>query len=426
VGAPERTTPPTDTPSPGTPPPAGTAPVAEAVVRRRRVEVRQKRTTRWMALVTGVAVLALAALAFVGYKATLRISGGSAEQVTDPDAPGYLAEPRPSEVDLFVVTRPDGTFASALLAMPSGSGDGGTLTPLPGTIVVPEYEGAGAQSVQALYDEGGLDALRERLGVALSFRIRTAEVVPAEAVAALAGVEPVTVESPDDLVERSESGEVTTRYRAGEVTLQPEEVVDFLAFAGADDPSPNQALRAQAVWEQLLPRAAAVDPAALPRGEATEGSDAPGFGETVSRLVAGEAVWDQVPLADVPVPGTLFVAWMPDAANLQQFVARSVPLPQSPVPGIRVPVRLRNGTDVASAASAAVPVVVGAGGEVLLIGNADSFDVATTTVGWKTPGARPVAEAIAAQLGVTAGPLEETADLDGAVVDVVIGADRAG
>lgn len=394
-------------------------PAAEAVVRGRRVRSRQKRLTLWGVVVTVLCLALLLGLAYVGYEASLRVGGGTETRETDPNAPGYVADPRPTDTDLFVLTDAEGGFASALVVVPDQSGQGGTAVPLPPSFVVPEYEGSPPMFLTDLYAEGGIDGLRERLGIALSFEIDSAEAVPAEALSLVAQGEAIEIDNVDNLIARAEDGNEEVRYPAGALTLQPEEIVSFLAFEGADDPAPNQALRTEAVWEQLLARASVTQQPDLPEGERSLDSDAPGFGDALWSLVGGEVRFENVPMERVPVPDSYLVAWMPDPATLDQFVARVVPLPQNPAPGIRTATAILNGTANPDATAAAVPEVVSSGGWVSLVGNADSFDVATTTVEYSGPDAAEAAMKIAAMLGVE--PTEATDSIESASVRVTLG-----
>lgn len=399
---------------------AGSMPAAaEAVVRRRRVQTRQKRVTLWGILVTLVCVLLLAALAYVGYQASLRVGGGTESRVTDPTAPGYVADPRPTDTDLFVLTDAEGGFASALVVVPDQSGQGGTAVPISPSFVVPEYEGSPPMFLADVFAEGGIDGTRERLGIALTFAIDSAETVPAEAIAELAGGESIQFENVDNLVARADDGTEEVRYPAGDLSLEPDQIVEFMAFEGADDPAPNQALRTQTVWEQLLDRAAGSPPAGLPEGERSLDSDSPGFAEALSSLLAGEVRFESVPMERVPVPDSYLVAWMPDPAAIDQFVARVVPLPLSPAPGVRTAVSILNGTTDPDATAAAVPEVVSSGGWVSLVGNADSFDVASTTVEYSGAAAADTANRIASMLGVEA--TEATGPIESASVRVTLG-----
>jgi len=103
-------------------------------------------------------------------------------------------------------------------------------------------------------------------------------------------------------------------------------------------------------------------------------------------------------------------------------VARVVPFPTSAVPGQRARVELLNGTTDKDAALLVAPKVVAAGGEITLLGNADSFDVTATQVHYPVPEAREAAEEIASALGVTA--TAAPASSGGVDVSVIVGSDR--
>lgn len=401
-------------------------PRAEAVVRRRRVESRQKKITWWQVGTTVVFIALLVGLSWVGYQSALKVGGGSNDRVTDPTEPGYLAEPRPTAVDMYVVTEADGSFASALMVVPNETEEGGTLVPLPPSFIVPEYEGAPPEFVSTIYDEGGPDGFRERMGIALGFQVDSVQEIPAAAVEQLAGGTAIEVDNVEDLATRLPDGTLEVQYPSGPIALEPAAIVDFLAFEGADDPAPNQAIRATEVWEALLANAAGSTHESLPVGAVSEGADSPPFGSAVDALNAGEVRYDAVPMDDVQVPDSFFVAWMPDPTSLNKFVARVVPLPTSPAPGLRPSTAILNGTSDADALTAMVPVVVQSGGAVTLVGNADSLDVATTTVEWLSPDGELVAEAIASELGTTATEASPDAGdgLGGASVLVVLGSDR--
>lgn len=404
---------------------ASLPPRAAAVVRRRRVQARQRRITRWQAGVSVFFVVLLAALVFFGYRATLQVGGGTDSRVTDPSAPGYLADPIPTPVDAYVAVDDQGNYVSSLIVVPDASGAGGTVVPLGSLFALDEPP----MFVRDVYNEEGIEGFRSRVGSTLGFSIGSVQEVPAEALVELAGGEPVEVDNPDPLITPGDgegAGEV--RYPSGTLTIQPEDLTEFLAFEGADDPAPNQQLRVTQVWEELLARAEGRDHEDLPTGESTEGAKSPPFGETVDILSAGEVNFDSVPMYRRALPGHIMVvAWMADPEYLDDFVARVVPLPLSPTPGRRSSVAILNGSTDPDAISAAVPKVVAAGGEVSVVGNAESFDVGSTSVEYLYPDAREAADAIAEALGVTAteGSAPEDAEMQGVAVKVVLGSGAA-
>ena len=69
-------------------------------------ELRSRRGSAGCArrAVTALFVVALVALAAAGWSAALRITGGEANEVTDPDAAGYVAAVKPTGVTLIAFT----------------------------------------------------------------------------------------------------------------------------------------------------------------------------------------------------------------------------------------------------------------------------------------------------------------------------------
>ncbi len=99
-----------------------------------------------------------------------------------------------------------------------------------------------------------------------------------------------------------------------------------------------------------------------------------------------------------------------DAAAMGPFVAGAIPFPTAGTPGQRLRVRLLNGTTDLGANLAAVPKVVGAGGEVVLLGNASRFGATATTVEYGDASLAPRVEAIASAIGGTTKAVDETSD----------------
>jgi hypothetical protein len=395
---------------------------------RRRPRTQRKKSKRVLWLQIGSTILflgLLVGLGWAGYQASRKITGGGNAKVTDPNEPGYVAEVRPTPVDMVAVTGTSGALVSTLVVTEGAGGKGGSVSVLPASTYLPQFAESGPVFMPQAMAEGGLDGLRQRLGSALTFGFTSAEQVPAATVESLAQqAGPVKVDIVDNLIEKAPNGTETVKYRAGQVTLQPAEVVPFLEFTGADESVPNQTLRHQAVWEALLGALKGKDLSGVDAGPApADGSAGSGFLGLLPGLLGGDISFDQVPLHVIPVPGTTFVAYAPDQAGMPAFVARFVPFPTAATPGQRARVQLLNGTTNKDAVVLTSPKVVAAGGEISLIGNAESFDVATTRVEYVVPEAKAAAEAIATALGVTA---TKGAKASGSVdVDVVVGRDRA-
>lgn len=370
-------------------------------------------------------------LALVGYRASRLITGGGTERVTDPAAPGFVAEVRPTPVDLVAVTTEDGALAGVLIAAASADG-GGTVSALPATISAGPGEDGLFAPIADAYASGGLDQLRSVLGTGLTFGFTSAEEVSASDLTTLAGlVGPLTINNVDNLIDSTDRGTVgmdpakeSVRYRAGEMTLEPGELADFLAFSGIGEEPDRQMLRHMAVWEQLLAGVATKDVSSL--ASSSDGTSEDGglsiVADLMSDLGGGAVTYEAVPMVQQPIPGTYFTTMIPDAAALPAYVARVAPFPTSATPGQRARVELLNGTTNQDATLLVAPKVVAAGGEISLLGNASSFDVSATEVNYMAPEAQEAAEEIAKALGVTATASSETSG--GIDVRVIVGADR--
>lgn len=407
------------------------------VVRRpnSRRSNRRRRNLLILQVATTVVFAALVVvLGYVGYKATLLITGGTNLEVTDPEAPGFVAEVQPTPTDLVAITDAEGNLAAAVILVAGEGGSGGTVIPLPRDMSVPGITGLvppvrieDLRTLEQVFAEGGVEELRSRLGEALTFGFTSASVAGPDELQELAELaEPITITAPDNLLELLPDGQEVVRWRAGQVTLQPDEVVPFLAFGGSNESVPNQEVRHEAVWRALLGalRGRAPDElaAAAESGDGAVGGAAPGLTALLGEVLSGDVLYDSVPLTPTRVPGTVYIVYPPDVEALPAFVTRNVPSPVSGVPGQRARVRVLAGTRDKVAVAVAVPKVVAAGGEVILMGNAESFDE-PTRVEYVVPEARPAAEAIAAALGTTATrSRKEVANVD---VDVVIGKDGA-
>ena len=387
---------------------------------------RGRHTVWWQLATTMAFVLLIVGLAFAGYRASRLITGGSAEKVTDPKAPNFVAEVRPTPVDLVAITAPDDSLAGVLIV--SGAAKGGTVSALPATMSPGPGEDGLMATIGDAFRDGGLDQLRSVLGTGLTFGFTSAEQVSSADLTAVAGlVGPVTVKNVDNLIDSPDRGKIgmdrakeTVKYRAGEVVLEPGDVAGFLGFSGIGESPDRQMLRHLAVWDQVLSGLKGKDLSQLGAGGgANNGLSA--VGELLTELEGATSPtrrchsWRSRSRAP-PSP-----RWCPIRRH-SPHVARVVPFPTSATPGQRARVELLNGTTKDGAALLAAPKVVAAGGEISLLGNASSFDVATTTVQYMAPEAKDAADAIAKALGVSATPA--TSESGGIDVRVTIGGDR--
>jgi hypothetical protein len=362
-------------------------------------------------------LVALGVLGVIGYRSSLKITGGT-PAVTDPAAPGYVAEVEPTPVELLAVQDAAGKLAAALIVVTDAGGTGGTVISVPAQLFVPAVDAAPQANLADIYAAGGVESLRNRLGTGLGFGFTEAVDVPASEVAALAGlVGPITFENFENLSPApkltdppADPAADAVTYRAGQVTLPPEQVVDFIGFEGRGELVDNRGIRQQQVWKTLVDGL---------KGKDTTSTGA--LGVAIAAVSVGDVRFEQLPVATRPEPNSIFVVTVPDAAALPAFTARTIAAPVSAYPGQRARTRILNGTSTPTATSPVGPKVVEAGGMISSVGNAESFDVSITRVEFVSPAAQPTAAAIAAELGVQA--TQATTTPAGADIIVVVGAD---
>lgn len=397
-------------------------PVVRDAMRQRKARQRRRRATIVWTVLTVVFVAALIALAFLGWRSSLKLTGGQDLKVTDPEAPGYVAEVKPTTADLIAVTGADGGLATMLLVLGGADSSTTTIVPISAWLTLWGFEDAKPASAHDLFASGGIDVLQVRLGADLTFGTTDTITVPASAIERLAtSVGPLDVNLPDAVLQDDGAGGSVVRYPAGPLTLQPGEVMEFLSVQGKGEAELNRSLRLSQVWAALLGDGAATA-ATSSTSPADATDDLSTFQEVLTDVADSQVSVQLLPTNEVPLfitpPKSLDQV---DRQAMSAWVPKYVPFPISAYPGQRATVNLLNGTTSADAIKAVAPKVVASGGEIALTGNADSFDVATSTVQYRGPGAKAAAAAIAAQLGLTA--TESTATTDRVDVTVVVGKD---
>lgn len=413
---------------------AGDGAAAQVVRRQGRRRKEQRKVAVAQGLVVALLLGALVGLGVVGYRSALRITGGGRDTVTDPALPGFTAEVRPTPVVLVAFTSADGRLAAAALFVGGPGGKGGTVVPVPSTLTLWNFEDAPPAAAFEVFADGGIDALRARLGSDLTFGLTGASTVPSAALRVLAeAAGPVTVELSEPVLDGTTDENQAVKYPAGPVTLDAAAFEEFLSFSGYREPEANRVLRSQQAWEVLLTQLGATSSGApsttvdgvaptVPDLGGSAGTGEPPFAEVVAALLAGEVRLDGLPLLRLPLNNAQrVVLFRIDQDALPKWVPQVVPFPTSAFPGQRAKVRLLRGTADKGVLRSVSPKVVEAGGEVTTVGNADSFDVATSQVRYQNPDAKGAADAIGELLGAEVVTTQE--DLGGADVEVVVGSD---
>ena len=386
--------------------------------------------SRWgtavFAAITLLFIAGLASLVWEGYRSAEDITGGNeVHDVNDPAAPGYQAAVVPTPVDLFVMLKPDGTLGDILLLAEGAGGLGGGVVVVPGVTVIESV--AGPLSLGEVFEISGLDGVRNSVTQMIGAGVTGfAAVSPDEMRAVLEPAGLLTIDNPDRIGIDDGSGNRETVFEAGELQLAAEEAVTYMNTVGSGEDEINRASRAQAVWESWLATVAAEGESTLPPDlQLGEGDSSVEIRERIDGLAAGFVSFEQLPLERIPVPGTdLFAVYRPLEDAIAEMTLRVIPFPSSAFPGQRARVRLLNGTRDATRALKAARPVVGAGGEITALGNAEEFGQEATVVEFYDVGHSETADAIAEALGVRA--TFEPQSNDGFEVTVIVGSDYSG
>lgn len=374
---------------------------------------RARTAVRFGAAFFLLAAVGLGALVTVGYGWARDMRGGAtAEVVTDPAAPGYLATVDPTPVHLLAITGADDELSAFWVVVPSASGGGSVIWSL-GELIV-QIDGKDTTFAQ-LYAGEGLDAARRELEAVLGFGAVDATVVGPRELAAIAEpVAPLEVDNPDP-VRVEEKGKRVERFASGTISLEADELSDYLTVRAVGEAPENRSTRADALISALT---TALGAESSPNGGSVVSSDAGvDVAEVLRGLGTGRVDTIVLPTTRQSFKGSYI--YRPDPEGIAADLGDVVRFPVSAFPGQRPRVRVLNGTSDTSRANSIAPDLAAAGGEVVVIGNTDAFDATATTVVYSDASFEAVASRIATLLGVTAQRSSEPSDA--ADIDVVLG-----
>jgi hypothetical protein len=363
---------------------------------------------RWMTVFGTLLALAAvtgALLAMVGIK-TVRESraGKVVATVTDPSAPGFEAflEPTPT---LALLHRDGKELRSiAVLALRPGDAGGSALLVSPS---LRSNQGTDAVSFAALSAfSGGPEMVMPALQTAIRFGVAEVALVDdARWTELVEPVAPLSVDNP------SAAGP----FPEGPFSLAADQVGAFLSAAEPGERPEAVTRRQRAFYRAWVAAvAASSDPAVIP------GEIESGVGRFVRGLAAGSSTIEPVPVAERPVGDA--VRYDVDREAMEALVPDLVPFPTAGSPGTRIRVRLLDGTGDGGHVEAVAPLLVPAGVQIVVVGNADRFDYDETQVRYHTPVARSAAEDLVAALG-SGRAVDDPRQTDTFDVTIVLGND---
>lgn len=340
--------------------------------------------------------------------------GEVVHRVQDPSAPGYeaLLDPTPT---LAVLHDVDGTVDSiTVLTLPDADEGGGGVVFVPTRVVV-DIPLLGTLPLEAGYDLGSPSVQAEVVGDVLTAAIGEVAVVDAARWEGLvAPVAPLTIDNPDAVEVDGEE-----IFPVGEVELAAEDVGPYLRARVPGESDLARLYRHELFWRAWLEAVRASD-----RTDTVPGELSSGIGRFVRTIAEGQALFETLPVvessSDEFGEEPTFQA---DVDAIAELVARVIPFPRSPRPGVRPRVRILNGTTDTSEAVRVAVELPPAGVEVVLVGNAGTFDHEQTTIAYVDEEHRPEAEALREVLGV-GSVLQDPRPSDVVDITVTLGADH--
>lgn len=364
-------------------------------------------------------VLAVPVLTVVGAKAVLRSnSGRELNVVTDPAAPGYEAAVDPTPTMLVTQTDDAGAISGVTVLSLNASG-GGNLTFFPaGTELELPFTEAGQAPLNVIYQGAGQSGLEQRVETLLvAATEENVEILSNDQWASLvAPLGPLTISNPVALSATDAAGTVVN-FAQGDIQVPPEQIGLFVNTRGTDENDLTRLERQQAFWTAWLAAVkTSTDPNAVP-GETDKG-----LGRFVRDLAKGDASYNTLPVTPIGIPGvgaTDSNLYAPDQAAVDQLVAETIPFPV----GVgRMRARVLDGTGTEGTAASAARVIVPAGAEIAIVGNAESFDHDTTVLQYYDRAERDQAQRLLDALGGGRLVLREGVT-DNVDVTVIVGRD---
>ena len=315
---------------------------------------------------------------------------------TDPAAPGFSAEVVPTPTLLVVHTTDKGELVGvAVMSLVSGDG-GGTVLFFPTDLVVKLPTGDSTTLAKLFADAGnaGETVLRRQLTRMIDADIDSSIVLGSKTLAEL--IRPVAPlrYTLRDSVRTVQNGVTATLLRSGSVSISSvEQVQAATEVLSPGEATINRTARQTAFWQawfdsvRLVPDRSSVLP--------TFDTGLPRF---VKGLTVGTTRFEQAPFSEQTFKGLVLL--VADTAGIRAITSTMIPFPQAYEPGARLLVELRNGVGDLGRNEPMSRRIVGAGGQIVVLGNVDAFGVARSSVVFYNEDSRARVESLARSIGV--------------------------
>ena len=397
--------------------------------RRRRRRPAPKANPFWRfvfpLLVVGAGI-AVFALWRVGTKSVLDSTDGrEVELVVDPAAPGFEAfvDPTPT---MLVVHTDGGELVGMTVLAQTALEEGGSGVLLASDLLV-VHEGDDGEEVPELlsvaWSDGGMERVEFLAEQLFGFGfVETIELDVDGLTGFLRLIEPVPYLLSDDLVVQRADGSIDVWLARGRKDLDGDVAAQIYGFRNPGEADANRVLRQIRLWDSWLESIARAEDPMLVTLPFDEGL--PPYLRSLGVGVDDLVILPMEPVGLDPLQPPFYILEELSGRDwLDDRVLDMVPLPISPKSAVRPTVRLLDGTGDPANRDRSSAEVVAAGGVISVIGNAETFGIAETTVLYHRPEVADQAESVAIALGVEAelvDDVEQPTDLT-----VTIGLDWA-
>lgn len=386
---------------------------------RRGVPSRTGATSLWWRYgfpgVLAACILAIPVLVWTGGRIVLDSrEGRQIMAVTDPAAPGWEATVDPTPLMAVAVEGDRGALDHVAVLTLTGEGSGGVIV-IPPTTLMP-VPGAPTMPLDAVYQLRGAQEVRAGVEAILSVGIPEIRVVrPAEWADLTAPVSPLAITNTDPVT--GPAGEVI--FPRGAIDVPASRVWTYIGTRSPGENELSRMVRVGAFWRgwvQAIGRAPDL-------GAAVPGEVDSGLGRFLRSLAGRQVVVSTLPVVRFLMPDGSGEVFDAIREEVPAFVQQLVPFPAGPE-GQRLRLRVLDGTGRLGHGLEAARSLTAGGGQIDKVGNAEAFDVETTTLTYYDDALRGRVEALRDALGV--GELVKSDALNVAVdVTVVLGADYA-
>jgi len=358
-----------------------------------------------------IAAAAIPLLVWYAADAILNSADGDLRAIDDPTAPGYEARVDPSPSHMVLSLDPSGALSGVAILSLGPNNMGGTVLSIPAeTITASDVE----VRLIDVYEAGGELATRQEVASLMDINVDDHTVLDELGWRQIVSpAAPVPVDTSTDLTDID--GVVV--YAQGTTDLEAATVSEYLGWVNPGEGSQGRVQRQVGFWKSWTDILAASDnPAVIP------GERSSGFPWMLAGLTQGQAVVTSIAGTDLVMPNGE-VGTQINVLELRGLVNTMIPFPRPTSPGARPKVRLLDGVGGVDVASLYSPALVAAGAEIVIIGNASSFDVVQTVIVYHDERFATQAEAFGVALNgavVSFEPIKDAA-LD---VTIVMGEDQ--